>query len=162
MHIPVWLWNLWTSFSTLALTKVGAVSLFSAQSQIHFHQGCPPSLQFCSWYSLTGSQVAAAVRRVFGSGNSELCLCFLQMTSVLLTSSVRDLQLAPWQFAVQCEVAKIRISTSKCEAMVPCRKTVKCSLRVGSELLSLSISGSCSGEMKHEIERRIGAASAVM
>jgi len=37
------------------------------------------------------------------------------------------------RFAAECESVRMRVSTS--EAMVVCRKTVECSLRVGSELL---------------------------
>jgi len=35
----------------------------------------------------------------------------------------------------ECEAVGMRVSTSKSEAMVLCRKMVECSLRVGSELL---------------------------
>jgi len=54
---------------------------------------------------------------------------------VLLATSDRDLQHALEQFAAKREAVRMRVSTSKSEAMVLCRKTVECSLRVGSELL---------------------------
>ena len=63
----------------------------------------------------------------------------------------------------------MRVSTSKSEAMVLCRKTVECSLRVGSELLPqakdfkyFGVLFTSEGKMEREMDRRIGAASAVM
>ncbi|KAK0135127.1 hypothetical protein N1851_029060 [Merluccius polli] len=104
---------------------------------------------------------------------------------VLLDSSDRDLQhfvLWTWRrlttvspppalgrFAAECEVVGMKVSTSKSEAMVLCWKTVECSLRVGSELLPqvkefqyLGVLFTSEGKMEHEMDRRIGAASAVM
>ena len=61
----------------------------------------------------------------------------------------------------------MRVNTS--EAMVLCRKTVECSLQVGSELLPqakefkyLRVLFTSEGKMELEIDRWIGAASAVM
>ncbi|KAK0146243.1 DNA damage-regulated autophagy modulator protein 2 [Merluccius polli] len=48
---------------------------------------------------------------------------------------VANFQDAFGRFAAECEAVGMRVSTSKSEAMVLCRKTVDCSLRVGSELL---------------------------
>ena len=63
----------------------------------------------------------------------------------------------------------MRVSTSMSEAMVLCRKMVECSLRVGSELLPqakefkyLGVLFTSEGKMEREMDRRIGAASAVM
>ncbi|KAI3355655.1 hypothetical protein L3Q82_004247 [Scortum barcoo] len=61
----------------------------------------------------------------------------------------QDLQHVLERFAAECEVAGMRISTSKSEAMVLDRKRVACPLQVGGEVLpqveeSSSISGSCS------------------
>ncbi len=72
---------------------------------------------------------------------------------VLLASSHCDLQHAVGQFAAECEVVGMKVSTSKSEAMVLCQKKVDCSLWVGSELLP---------QVEREINRRISAASAVM
>lgn len=36
---------------------------------------------------------------------------------------------------IECEMAGMRVSTSKSEAMVLCSKAMDCSLQVGSELL---------------------------
>ena len=54
---------------------------------------------------------------------------------VLLASTHRDLQQALGWFAVICEAAGIRVSTSKSEAMVHCQIKVACSFWVRSELL---------------------------
>ncbi|XP_065817852.1 uncharacterized protein [Labrus bergylta] len=63
----------------------------------------------------------------------------------------------------------MRVSTSKSEAMVLCRKKVDCSLQVGSESLSqveefkyLGVLFTSEGRMECEIDRRTGSASAVM
>ncbi len=62
----------------------------------------------------------------------------------------------------------MKVSTSKSEAMVLCRKKVDCSLWVGSELLPqveefkyLGVLFTSEGRMEREINRRIGAALAV-
>ena len=88
---------------------------------------------------------------------------------VLLASSNCDLQHALGQFAAECEAVGMRISTSKSEAMVLCRKKVACPLRVGTEFLPqveefkyLGVLFTSEGKMEREIDRRIGAAAAVM
>ncbi|TWW56294.1 hypothetical protein D4764_08G0002810 [Takifugu flavidus] len=88
---------------------------------------------------------------------------------VLLAPSNRDLQQMLGRFATDCEVAGMQISTSKSEYMVLARKKVECLLRVGEEVLPqveefkyLGILFTSEGRMKREIDRRIGAASAVM
>ncbi|KAK0131008.1 Retrovirus-related Pol polyprotein from type-1 retrotransposable element R2 [Merluccius polli] len=88
---------------------------------------------------------------------------------VLLASSDRDLQLSLDRFAAECEAAGMRISTSKSESMVLNRKRVECTLRVGDETLPqveefkyLGVLFTSEGRMEREIDRRIGAASAVM
>ena len=88
---------------------------------------------------------------------------------VLLAASNRDLQLSLGRFAAECEAAGMKISTSKSEAMVLSRKRVGCPLRVGEEALPqveefkyLGILFTSEGRMEREMDRRIGAASAVM
>ena len=88
---------------------------------------------------------------------------------VLLASSDCDLQLLLDQFAAECEAARMRISTSKSESMVLNRKRVECTLRVGDEILPqveefkyLGVLFTSDGRMEREIDRPIGAASAVM
>ncbi|KAI3376783.1 hypothetical protein L3Q82_000382 [Scortum barcoo] len=71
------------------------------------------------------------------------------------------------QFAAECEAAGMRISTSKSEAMVLDQKRVVCPLRVGGvpqleEFKYLGVLFTSEGKMEREIDRRIGAASAVM
>ena len=84
---------------------------------------------------------------------------------VLLASSDCDLQLS----LDRCEAAGMRISTSKSKSMVLNRKRVECTLRVGDEILPqveefkfLGVLFTSEGRMEREIDRRIGAASAVM
>ncbi|XP_016305013.1 uncharacterized protein LOC107660256 [Sinocyclocheilus anshuiensis] len=89
---------------------------------------------------------------------------------VLLASSNQDLQHALEMFAAECEAAGMRISTSKSEAMVLSRKKVDCPLQVGGgELLPqveefkyLGVLFTSEGKMERQVDRRIGAASAVM
>ncbi|TWW64132.1 hypothetical protein D4764_03G0011400 [Takifugu flavidus] len=88
---------------------------------------------------------------------------------VLLASSARDLQRSLDRFAAECEVAGMRISTFKSKAMVLSRKKVECLLRVKEEILPqvegfkyLRVSFTSEGKMEQEIDRWIGAASAVM
>ncbi|KAK3569879.1 hypothetical protein QTP86_006755 [Hemibagrus guttatus] len=88
---------------------------------------------------------------------------------VLLAPSSQDLQHALGRFAAECEVAGMRISTSKSEAMVLNRKKVACTLQVGGECLPqveefkyLGVLFTSEGRMDRGIDRRIGAAAAVM
>ncbi|KAK3567642.1 hypothetical protein QTP86_020413, partial [Hemibagrus guttatus] len=88
---------------------------------------------------------------------------------VLLASSSLDLQHALVRFAAECEAAGMRVSTSKSEAMVLNWKKVACTLQVGGELLPqveefkyLGVLFTSEGRMDREIDRRIGAAAAVM
>ncbi|KAI3365898.1 hypothetical protein L3Q82_000883 [Scortum barcoo] len=88
---------------------------------------------------------------------------------VLMASSGQDLQHVLERFAAECEAAGMRISTSKSEAMVLDRKRVACPLQVGGEVLPqveefkyLGVLFTSEGKIEREIDRRIGAASAVM
>lgn len=88
---------------------------------------------------------------------------------VLLASSGRDLQLSLDRFAAKCEAAGMKISTSKSETMVLSRKRVACPLRIGDEVLPqveefkyVGVLFTSEGRKEREIDRRIGAASAVM
>ncbi|KAI3377398.1 hypothetical protein L3Q82_008588 [Scortum barcoo] len=97
-------------------------------------------------------------------------LPFVTDDVVLLASSSQDLQHVLERFAAECEAAGMRISTSKSEAMVLDRKRVVCPLRVSGEVLPqveefkyLGVLFTSEGKMDgREIDRRIGAASAVM
>ncbi|KAK3542066.1 hypothetical protein QTP86_011367 [Hemibagrus guttatus] len=88
---------------------------------------------------------------------------------VLLASSGLDLQHALGRFAAECEAAGMRVSTSKSEAMVLDQKKVACTLQVEGEVLPqveefkyLGVLFTSEGRMDREIDRRIGAAAAVM
>ncbi|KAK3535383.1 hypothetical protein QTP70_011279 [Hemibagrus guttatus] len=88
---------------------------------------------------------------------------------VLLAPSSLDLQHALGHFAAECEAAGMRVSTSKSEAMVLDRKKVACTLQVEGEVLPqveefkyLGVLFTSEGRMDREIDRRIGAAAAVM
>ncbi|MDF4405451.1 reverse transcriptase domain-containing protein, partial [Vibrio parahaemolyticus] len=111
------------------------------------------------------SRVVEGVR--FGDGRISSLLFADDV--VLLAPSNSDLQLLLGQFAAECEAAVMRISTSKSEAMVLSRKRVDCPLQVRGEVLPqveefkyLGILFTSEGRMEREIDRRIGAASAVM
>ncbi|KAK3516423.1 hypothetical protein QTP70_011957 [Hemibagrus guttatus] len=88
---------------------------------------------------------------------------------VLLAPSSLDIQHALGCFAAECEAAGMRVSTSKSEAMVLNQKKVACTIQVGGEILPqveefkyLGVLFTTEGRMDHEIDRRIGAAAAVM
>ena len=87
---------------------------------------------------------------------------------VLLAPSEGDLQLLLEWFAAECELAVMRISKSKSETMVLGQKRVECLLCVGSEVLpqvekfKYRVLFTNDGRREWEIDRRIGAASAVV
>ncbi|KAI3360356.1 hypothetical protein L3Q82_014668 [Scortum barcoo] len=102
-------------------------------------------------------------------GNHRISSLLFADDVVLLASSGQDLQHVLERFAAECEAAGMRISTSKSEAMVLDRKRVACPLQVGGEVLPqveefkyLGVLFTSEGKMEREIDRRIGAASAVM
>ncbi|KAI3356985.1 hypothetical protein L3Q82_003620 [Scortum barcoo] len=102
-------------------------------------------------------------------GNHRISSLLFADDVVLLASTSQDLQHVLERFAAECEAAGMRISTSKSEAMVLDRKRVACPLRVGGEVLPqveefkyLGVLFTSEGKMEREIDRRIGAASAVM
>ncbi|KAI3376987.1 hypothetical protein L3Q82_000034 [Scortum barcoo] len=120
-------------------------------------------LDFCA--SHRRSQGPEGVR----FGNHRISSLLFADDVVLLASSSQDLQRVLERFAAECEAAGMRISTSKSEAMVLDRKRVACPLRVGGEILPqveefkyLGVLFTSEGKMEREIDRRIGAASAVM
>jgi len=104
------------------------------------------------------------------SGSGGLGIAFLLFADdvVPLASSDRDLRHLLERFAAEREAAGMRVSTSKSEAMVLCRKAVACFLQVGTECLSqanefkyLRVLFTSESKMEREIERWIGAAAAV-
>ncbi|KAK0141388.1 Ankyrin repeat domain-containing protein 13C-A [Merluccius polli] len=106
------------------------------------------------------AEVKAAVQRECRGQEAKTTEC---------SAGDRDLQLSLDGFAAECEAVGMRISTSKSESMVLNRKRVECTLRVGDEILPqveefkyLGVLFTSEGRMEREIDRRIGAASAVM
>lgn len=88
---------------------------------------------------------------------------------VLLASSDCELQHTLGECTADCEAAERRISTSKSKVMVFCRKTVECSLQVGSELLPqvkhfkyLWVLFTIDGKTELAIDRQIDAALEVI
>ncbi|KAI3376614.1 hypothetical protein L3Q82_017048, partial [Scortum barcoo] len=123
---------------------------------------------FCGECSVRFLGIARG-RRESRFGNHRISSLLFADDVVLLASSSQDLQRVLERFAAECEVAGMRISTSKSEAMVLDRKRVACPLRVGGEVLPqveefkyLGVLFTSEGKMEREIDRRIGAASAVM
>ncbi|KAI3366188.1 hypothetical protein L3Q82_010000 [Scortum barcoo] len=118
----------------------------------HVLCGSGEGIRLCpSWYSVGGAP------RVWGPGP--------------LLRAVRPgpSACAGVRFAAECEAAGMGISTSKSEAMVLDRKRVACPLRVSGEVLPqveefkyLGVLFTSEGKMEREIDRQIGAASAVM
>ncbi|KAK3528856.1 hypothetical protein QTP70_011737 [Hemibagrus guttatus] len=108
-----------------------------------------------------------AVRSLYNRSRSLVRIASYDV--VLLAPSSLDLQHALGRFAAECEAAGMRVSISKSEAMVLDRKKVACTLQVGGEVLPqveqfkyLGVLFTSEGRMDREIDRRIGAAAAVM
>ena len=85
---------------------------------------------------------------------------------VLLAPFVEDLRLSLERFTAECEVAGMRVSTSKSKTMVLSQKRVKSLLLVGSEVRpqveefkNIGVLFTSDGRREREIGRRIGAAS---
>ncbi|KAK9539560.1 hypothetical protein VZT92_004659 [Zoarces viviparus] len=116
--------------SGLCMTAVGAVS-DAFPMGVGLLQGCPLSLVLFVTFMDRMS------RRSRGEENVTFGIASLLFADdvVLLASSDRDLQHSLERFAAECEAAGMRVSTSKSEAMVLCRKPVDCSLQVGTECL---------------------------
>ena len=96
-------------------------------------------------------------------GGLGLSLLLFADDVVSLSSSVCDLQCSLDYFAVECEMAGMRISTSKSEAMALSRKPMECLLWVGNEFLRqvkefkyLGVLFASKGRMEREDGKRIG------
>ncbi|KAI3377437.1 hypothetical protein L3Q82_008415 [Scortum barcoo] len=101
-------------------------------------------------------------RRESRFGNHRISSLLFADDVVLMASSGQDLQHVLERFAVECEAAGMRISTSKSEAMVLDRKRVACPLQVGGEVLPqveefkyLGVLFTSEGKIEREIDRRI-------
>ncbi|KAI3369961.1 hypothetical protein L3Q82_024762 [Scortum barcoo] len=131
---------------------------------LHAVWGPRPLAKGCSVSVRLEQELGLQGRRESRFGNHRISSLLFADDIILLVSSNQDLQHVLGQFA-----AGMRISTSKSEAMVLDRKRVACPLRVGGEVLPqveefkyLGVLFTSEGKMEHEIDRRIGAASAVM
>ncbi|XP_048857101.1 uncharacterized protein LOC125724452 [Brienomyrus brachyistius] len=151
-----------------SLVRMGGNKSDSFPVRVGLRQGCPLSPIL---FIVFMDRISRRSQGVEGVRFGDLRIRSLLFADdvVLLASSSRDLQLSLEQFAAECEAAGMRISTSKSETMVLSRKRVECSLRVGDGVLPqveefkyLGILFTSGGTMEREIDRRIGAASAVM
>ncbi|KAK0141121.1 Smoothelin-like protein 2 [Merluccius polli] len=113
--------------------------------------------QFGDAENISKNTVCLAIRKVVAALNTLLNMFFV-FPNFLPTQTVKE---GFYQL--------MRISTSKSESMVLNRKRVECTLRVGDEILPqveefkyLGVLFTSEGRMEREIDRRIGAASAVM
>ncbi|KAK3522284.1 hypothetical protein QTP86_001721 [Hemibagrus guttatus] len=102
-------------------------------------------------------------------GDQRISLLLFVDDVVLLAPSSLDLQHALGHFVAECEMAGMRVSTSKSEAMVLDRKNVACTLQVREEYLPqveefkhLGVLFMSEERMDHELDRWIGAVAAVM
>ncbi|KAK3510413.1 hypothetical protein QTP70_005909 [Hemibagrus guttatus] len=119
------------------------------------------------WEYRVRGPLLRAVRSLYNQSRSLVRIASYDV--VLLAPSSLDLQHALGRFAAECEAAGMRVSTSKSEAMVLNRKKVACTLQVGGEVRPqveefkyLGVLFTSEGRMDREIDRRIGAAAAVM
>jgi exonuclease III len=87
----------------------------------------------------------------------------------ILASSQSELQCALDRFALECEAASMRINTAKTETLVISRNPRECTLQVSGVPLQqvekfkyLGVLFVSNGSWDQEIDRRIGAAAAVM
>ncbi|KAI3352505.1 hypothetical protein L3Q82_005456 [Scortum barcoo] len=147
------------------------MSMGSGEPLLRAVQGCSVSVRP---EQELGSHCRQISRRSQGPegvrfGNHRISSLLFADDVVLMASSGQDLQHVLERFAAECEAAGMRISTSKSEAMVLDRKRVACPLQVGGEVLPqveefkyLGVLFTSEGKIEREIDRRIGAASAVM
>ncbi len=135
---------------------------------VGLRQGCPLSPVMFIIFIDRISRCSQGPEGV-GFGDHAISSLLFADDVVVLATSDQDLQHAPGRFAAECEAVGMRISASKSEAMVLSRKRVACPLQVGGVLLPqveefkyLGVLFTSEGRMEREIDRRIGAASAVM
>nr|XP_049580441.1 charged multivesicular body protein 1a isoform X3 [Syngnathus scovelli] len=151
-----------------SLVRISGSKSDSFPVRVGLRQGCPLSPNL---FIIFMDRISRRSRGVEGVRFGDLSIASLLFADdvVLLASSGRDLQLSLERFAAECEAVGMRVSTSKSESMVLDRKRVECPLRIGDEILPqveefkyLGVLFTIEGRMEREIDRRIGAASAVM
>uniref|UniRef100_A0A8C6NQZ4 Reverse transcriptase domain-containing protein n=1 Tax=Nothobranchius furzeri TaxID=105023 RepID=A0A8C6NQZ4_NOTFU len=151
-----------------SLARITGSKSGSFPVRVGLRQGCPLSPILFITFMDRISRCSQGVEDIHFGGLRIRSLLFVDDV-VLLASSERDLQLSLERFAAECEAAGMRISSSKSETMVLIRKRVECLLRVRDEVLSqveefkyLGVLFTSEGKLECEIDRWIGAASAVM
>ena len=151
-----------------SLVRIASSKSDSFPVRVGLRQGCPLSpILFIVFMDRISRR--SQVMEGFRFGDARIRSLLFADDVVLLAPSSQELQLSLGQFAAACEAAGMTISTSKSEAMVLDRKRVECPLQVGEEVLPqveefkyLGVLFTSDGTMEREIDRRIGAASAVM
>jgi exonuclease III len=150
-----------------SLVRIAGSKSDSFPVRVGLRQGCPLSPILFITFMDRISRRSQGVEGIRFGGLRIASLLFADDV-VLLASSGRDLQLSLERFAAECEAAGMKISASKSETMVLNRKRVECLLRVGEDVLPLveefkylGVLFTNEGKMEREIDRRIGAASAV-
>ncbi|KAK3542618.1 hypothetical protein QTP86_031319, partial [Hemibagrus guttatus] len=135
---------------------------------VGLRQGCPLSPVLFIVFMDRISRRSQGLEGVWFGDHRISSLIFADDVLLLAPSSL-DLQHALGRFAAECEAAGMRVSTSKSEAMVLDRKKVACTLQIGGEVLPqveefkyLGVLFTSEGRMDREIDRRIGAAAAIM
>uniref|UniRef100_A0A8C6P7M2 Reverse transcriptase domain-containing protein n=1 Tax=Nothobranchius furzeri TaxID=105023 RepID=A0A8C6P7M2_NOTFU len=151
-----------------SLVRIAGSKSGSFPVRVGLRQGCPLSPILFITFMDRISRHSQGVEGIRFGGLRIRSLLFADDV-VLLASSERDRQLSLERFAAECEAAGMRISSSKSETMVLIRKRVECLLRVRDEVLPqveefkyLGVLFMSEGKLEREIDRRIGAASAVM
>uniref|UniRef100_A0A8C6PHS8 Reverse transcriptase domain-containing protein n=1 Tax=Nothobranchius furzeri TaxID=105023 RepID=A0A8C6PHS8_NOTFU len=151
-----------------SLVRIAGSKSGSFPVRVGLRQGCPLSPILFITFMDRISRRSQGVEGIRFGGLRIRSLLFADDV-VLLASSKRDLQLSLERFAAECEAAGMRISSSKSETMVLIWKRVECLFRVGDEVLPqvvefkyLWVLFTSEGKLEREIDRRIGAASAVM
>ena len=151
-----------------SLVRIAGCKSDSFPVGVGLRQGCPLSpILFITFMDRISRRSQGA--EGFQFGGVRISSLLFADDVVLLAPSGGNLQLSLERFAAECEAAGMRISTSKSESMVLSRKRVECLLRVGNEVLPqveefkyLGILFTSDGRREREIDRRIGAASAVV
>ena len=150
-----------------SLVRIAGSKSGSFPVRVGLRQGCPLSPILFITFMDRISRCSQGVEGIRFGGLRIASLLFADDV-VLLASSGRDLQLSLDRFAAECEAAGMGISASKSEAMVLSQKRVECLLRVRGGVLPqveefkyLGILFTNEGRREREIDRRIGAASAV-
>ncbi len=151
-----------------SLVRIGGSKSDLFPVHVGLHQGCPLSPVLFLIFMDRISRCSQGPEGV-GFGDHAISSLLFADDVVVLATSDQDLQHALGLFAAECEAVGMRISASKSKAMVLSRKRVACPLQVGGVLLPqveefkyLGVLFTSEGRMEREIDRRIGAASAVM